>query len=96
MKLDFISDPGHGWCKTPVKLLQKLDLVEKITHYSYIRGDYAYLEEDCDLSLLMAAARDKGIALSFRERNSPERPSRVRNYEHYSPGRALARIAPSN
>ena len=96
MKLDFISDPGHGWCKVSIKLLQKLDLVEKITHYSYIRGDYAYLEEDCDLSLLMAAARDNGIALSFRERNSPERPSRVRNYEHYSPGRALARIAPIN
>ena len=93
MKLDFISDPGHGWCKAPVKLLQKLELLERVSPYSYIRGDYVYLEEDCDLSLLMLAARDKGIALAFRERNSPERPSRVRNYEHYSPGRAMARIA---
>lgn len=91
MKLDFISDYGHGWCKTPIKLLKKLDLLERISHYSYIRGEFAYLEEDCDLSLLMLAARDKGIALTFRERNSPERPSRVRNYEGYSLARALTR-----
>lgn len=93
MKLDYITDPGHGWCKAPVKLLQKLELLEKISPYSYFRGDYVYLEEDCDLTLLMIAARDRGIALTFRERNCPEKLSRVRNYEHYAPSRVLSRIA---
>ncbi len=87
MKLDFISDPGHGWCKVKISLLQQLGIADKITFYSYVRGDYAYLEEDCDLSTFMRAAHDAGIALTFRERNSRERPSRVRNYASYNAAR---------
>ena len=92
MKLDIISDPGHAWCKVSVSLLDRLNLIDKITPYSYIRGGFAYLEEDCDLSSLMHAAQLAGIPLTFRERIARERPSRVRNYDQYTPGRAREKL----
>ncbi len=92
MKLDIISDPGHAWAKVSLALLDRLNLVDKITPYSYIRGGFAYLEEDCDLSSLMHAAQLAGIPLTFRERVARERPSRVRNYDHYTPERAREKL----
>jgi hypothetical protein len=92
MKLDIISDPGHAWCKVSLALLDRLNIIDKITHYSYIRDGFAYLEEDCDLSSLMHAAQLAGIPLTFRERVARERPSRVRNYDQYTPGRAREKL----
>lgn len=82
---DFISDPGHGWLKVPHALLAELGIAEQITSYSYSRGDFAYLEEDCDASRFIAAMKAAGREIKFRERNSPHRPSRVRNYATYRP-----------
>lgn len=79
---DAISDPGHGWLKVPHKLLQTWGIADKITSYSYQRGDYAYLEEDCDLTLFMERAKELGVTVKQRLR-SADRPSRVRNYESY-------------
>ena len=33
------SDPGHAWVKVSRKLLVKLGIADKITLYSYQRGD---------------------------------------------------------
>lgn len=90
MKLDFYEDPGHGWLAVPLALLERLALLDSISSYSYMRGRYAYLEEDCDLGRFMDAARDAGLAVSFRETVSRYRRSRIRNYCHYSPG--VARV----
>jgi hypothetical protein len=84
-KFDFISDPGHGWLKVPHALLAELGIADKITSYSYSRDAFAYLEEDCDYSTFLAAMRAAGREFSIRERNSPHRPSRVRNYATYRP-----------
>jgi hypothetical protein len=92
MKLDIISDPGHAWCKVSVSLLDRLNLIDKITPYSYIRGGFAYLEEDCDLSTLMHAAQLAGIPLVFRERVARERYSRVRNYDQFTADRAREKL----
>jgi hypothetical protein len=51
MKLDFYEDPGHGWLAVPLELLDSLQLLDKVSSYSYIRGRFAHLEEDCDYSL---------------------------------------------
>jgi hypothetical protein len=78
------SDPGHGWCKVHKKLLVKLGIENKITTYSYMRGDYAYLEEDCDLSTLINALKANGcMNISFKEFNT-NRTSKIRGYSHYS------------
>ena len=82
---EVFSDPGHAWCKVPFSVLQELGIVEKITCYSYQRGGFAYLEEDCDLSVLVAALRERGITPKFRERVARERYSRIRDYYCYTP-----------
>jgi hypothetical protein len=81
MILDFYSDPGHGWLKVPRKLLYQWGIAGSITLYSYQRGKYAYLEEDCDAGTFLAKAKELGVAVTFRERVARERCSRIRNYE---------------
>lgn len=76
------NDPGHAWAKVPRKTLKDLGIEDKITSYSYQRGDYAYLEEDCDLSTLISALKARGIQPVFREYHG-NKISRIRNYESY-------------
>jgi hypothetical protein len=82
---DVYSDPGHGWAKVPFSVLRELGIVEKITTYSYQRNGFAYLEEDCDLSTLVIALRDRGIIPKFREHVARERDSKIRGYFCYTP-----------
>ena len=85
-KFDFISDPGHAWLKVPHSLLLGLSIAGKISRYSYTRGAFAYLEEDCDCSVFFNAYREKyGVDPVIRERNAREKSSRVRNYDVYMP-----------
>lgn len=81
---DFISDPGHGWVKVPIKLLWDFGIAEKISTYSYQRGEYAYLEEDCDATTFHQAYETRfGFPPKYRERNAGQKYSRVRNYRSY-------------
>jgi hypothetical protein len=82
---DFISDPGHGWLKVPHRLLAELAIADRISHYSYSRGNFAYLEEDCDYSTFQAAMNAAGKPFKIRDRDSANNYSRVRNYDSYSP-----------
>jgi hypothetical protein len=70
-------DGGHAWAKVPRKLLVLLGIVKDITHYSYQRGDYVYLEEDDDLDTFMKAYP----LATFRVRTSAT--SRVRRYDSF-------------
>ena len=80
----FYSDPGHGWVKVPFSVLRTLGLTLKISPYSYVRGDHAYLEEDLDASLFITAYRQTyGETPKFREENS-NKYSKIRGYDHYS------------
>lgn len=83
MKLDFIQDPGHGWLKVKKDLLIKLDIANKISSYSYMRGAYAYLEEDCDYSTFQAAMNNAGLNFTCRDCVSRARPSKIRSYAQY-------------
>jgi hypothetical protein len=89
MKLDFYEDPGHGWLAVPLELLDSLQLLDKVSSYSYIHGRFAHLEEDCDYSLFAAAMRERNAPFTIREHRTDNR-SRIRNYCHYSPG--VARV----
>jgi|GEM_PF-1330821 len=50
-----IDDGGHSWLKVPMQDLADLGLANKISSFSYVKGNYAYLEEDCDLAVFFAA-----------------------------------------
>lgn len=82
MKFDHYSDPGHGWAKVPRKLLVKLGIEDQITHFSYQRGDWCYLEEDCDLDQLAHALCARGVNLEWR-RHFTDKRSKIRGYEHF-------------
>ncbi len=85
MKLNFYSDPGHGWLAVKRATLADWGIDGLISHYSYQRGGTVYLEEDCDYSTFAAAARARGIELSFIEKHTDSR-SPIRSYDHYSKG----------
>lgn len=92
MLLNFYEDPGHGWLAVPLVLLDRLDLLDKVSSYSYMRGRLAHLEEDCDYSLFVAAMRDAGLPFSLRERHT-DNQSRIRSYEPFSAARARAALS---
>jgi len=52
---NFYTDGGHGWLKITKARLEALNIADKITGCSFMRGEFAYLEEDCDLSTYVKA-----------------------------------------
>lgn len=49
------ADGGHSWLKVPRKLIRELGIEEKISSCSYQFGEFAYLEEDCDMAIFFKA-----------------------------------------
>lgn len=84
MKLTYFTDPGHGWVRVKRDVLAKLAIADKISPYSYQRGDYAYLEEDCDLSVLSKALESAGKKLELVTKRT-DRSSKIRSYSCYYP-----------
>jgi hypothetical protein len=84
-KFDYLTDGGHGWTKVPVKLLIALNIADKVSHFSYYRAGFGYLEEDCDTALFFDAYNKKfGFDPILRERIARERRSRIRGYHTYN------------
>jgi len=79
----FHTDPGHGWLEVPMSLLRDLGIADKISSYSYMRGDSAYLEEDCDAGLFVRA---------FLKRFG-SRPDHTEAYTHNAPMRSYRRYS---
>lgn len=78
------SDPGHSWAKVRRDVLHNLGIANDITCYSYQRGEYVYLEEDCDLTTLCMALNQRNTRVKFVEKHT-DRDSRIRSYERYQP-----------
>lgn len=91
VKLDYITDPGHGWVKCSWDLARKLDLVDKISSFSYTRNGYFFLEEDCDAPLLLTALKAKGVDVVLVDKPCRHRASKVRSYMRYDKSRPLYR-----
>lgn len=90
MTLPYYQDPGHGWVRVSIGLLHGLKIAEDISCYSYRRDSYAYLEEDCDLLRLLAAAEAAGITIKLKQHHT-NKTSKIRGYTQYStPHRAAA------
>lgn len=79
----FYSDPGHGWLAVKLNDLIKLGLTQKISHYSYVKGQTVYLEEDSDMTKFFTAFREKfgqfpSMKVIYLDKNSP-----IRSYDRY-------------
>lgn len=85
--LNFHSDPSHGWIESSFYLLDKLNLVDKITPYSYVNlnSHTAYLEEDQDASLFLDALRNNHISYNIKEVYSNKDRSFVRGLRTFDP-----------
>lgn len=82
--IKFYSDPGHGWGAVKRKLLDDMGVSPHISTYSYQRGATVYLEEDCDLSLLVRTLKAKGVTIRYIEKSSNNR-SPIRTYDYFRP-----------
>ncbi len=77
--LTFISAPGHGWLRVPLVDIAALGLETVISSYSFIDGHFAYLEEDADGTVYLAALRERTqveptIQEEYRKHFSYNRP----------------------
>jgi hypothetical protein len=82
---NYFTDSGHGWLEVPRAELVELNILNKISGYSYQQGDMVYLEEDCDASTYCDA---RGITrwadLPTRNINSKYSDSPVRSYGRFT------------
>jgi len=86
-KYDFYIDPGHGWMKVKREELKELGVENKITGYSYERGEFVYLEEDRDASIFIDALERKS-GENFEEnkhlrQHISDKNSKIRDYSSY-------------
>lgn len=83
-KFRYYQDPGHGWVAVKRDLLKQLGIEDRITPYSFQRGQTVYLEEDCDMATFHHAAKAAGIELNYfpvhTNKNSP-----IRSYDRFVP-----------
>jgi hypothetical protein len=82
LKINYFTDPGHGWAAVKIKILQDLGIADRISHYSYSRGKSAYLEEDCDFAVLLDALAAAGMPYSITEKHT-DRHHPIRSYKSY-------------
>ena len=83
---DYIQDPGHGWVKVPVNLLIALGIHDQVSHFSYYRNAFVYLEEDSDTALFFNAFHARyGHDPKLRDRVAREKRSKIRGYTCYTP-----------
>ena len=82
ISIKVFADPGHAWARFPKAKLVTLGIADKISPYSYQNGTNAFLEEDCDLSVLISVLREKGYEIKFNESHT-NRQSTIRGYCSY-------------
>ena len=76
------ADPGHAWLKADRTELVRLGIADRVSAFSYQRGNAVYLEEDCDLSLFLETKKARGESVVIRETHT-DKQSRIRNYIPY-------------
>lgn len=80
-KYHFYSDSGHGWLAVKIKELVRLNLMDKISSYSYIKGKTVYLEEDCDASMFIQAKKLINEKVEIKTTNYNRAP--IRSYKAF-------------
>lgn len=82
MNINYYTDPGHGWAACKIETLRSLGIVGQVSHYSYMRGRTAYLEEDCDFARLLDALDAAGVAYTIKTTHTNKR-SPIRSYSTF-------------
>lgn len=77
------SAPQHGWLACKRSLLVELGLLDKVTPFSYQKGNTVYLEEDCDAGLLINKLNELNRSYKIVRGAWYNSSHRIRNYEGF-------------
>ena len=78
------TDPGHGWYRVSREMLFKMDILDKISSYSYQKGDWVYLEEDCDATIFFDRYKELFGEIQIRvTSNIADNMSSIRYYDTF-------------
>ncbi|TXJ29042.1 MAG: hypothetical protein E6Q24_05020 [Chitinophagaceae bacterium] len=92
-KFIFHEDAAHGWLEVPFSIIEHLQIVDKITVYSYQHHDRVFLEEDQDMTTFTNAylqhlgrvGKDFSYLRSIMIPVYDGESSPIRNYPSYTP-----------
>lgn len=62
------ADDGHAWLEVSLNDIRYLGIWDRISRYSYIKDDRAFLEEDCDANVYLNKAKEEGWKISVTEK----------------------------
>lgn len=82
----FHQDPGHGWLCVKISELEALGIADKITSYSFMRKQSAYLEEDTDYTTYLNALKERGIELETVDGKIFNKDHPIKRFESYRYG----------
>jgi len=82
----FHQDPGHGWLCVKIAELEALGIADKITGFSYMRKQSAYLEEDTDYTTYLNALKERGIELETVDGKIFNKDHPIKRFESYQYG----------
>lgn len=82
-KFKFYRDASHGWLAVKIDLIESLGIRQKITQYSYKKGNTAYLEEDCDAPLFIEAYKKAFCSPVIELSKSQPDRSPIRSYGRF-------------
>jgi hypothetical protein len=82
LTLKYYTDPGHGWVAVKRHYLNGANIQNRVSAYSYQRGDTVYLEEDCDAALLLDSMRAAGFTINLVRKHTDRRHA-IRSYDSY-------------
>lgn len=80
--LTLYTDPGHGWLAADLALIRDLGIGDQISRYSYRDTTRAYLEEDRDAGILIAALDKRFIEYRITEKHT-DRESLIRDLDRW-------------
>ena len=60
------NDAGHEWLAVGIAELIRLGIADKISAFSYVKGNTAYLEGDCDAAVFFDAKQKAGETVNTR------------------------------
>lgn len=79
------ADPGHAWLKVSLKDLKLVGVnLELITPFSFRRGDFVYLEEDCDVAVFFEKYKERFGYYPKNETKHTNKSSKIRQYNSFN------------
>lgn len=76
------EDPGHGWLAVKRSVLEQHGILDKISTYSYQNGGTVYLEEDCDMSVLIDTLVKNNVYFTYETKYQENTP--IRSYGSFT------------